>query len=540
MRRRNHWKRYVFTTICMILSAAFMSYGAPDGAGPDQLRSVTYVSDEWVINFWNSESDHMEEELAQIAADGFNSIILAVPWREFQPSVNPIQYSDYTFAKLDRIMRAAGEQGLWVSLRVGYTWDYCPGESPQNRYKKLLGDETMRSAWLSYAQRLYESVSGYENFYGGFITWEDFWNYVEDAPGQYGSSKAGAEEAKRIGFQKYLEDNYTLEQVNEYYGPAKSFDSFEQIGIPKRESPAYKLFFEFYDNFLNELLIQTQQVFPDLSMEVRLDVDPVQDINGETVGAAHYSTFPCGESSYTALMYSVSMGQAFERQLTAAEAVAMMEHQLNLVKAHNAGKPIYIDQLLYMDTTPGFGQNARLLEEERNAFLTGISGILRNYTNGYAVWTYRNYANNGVFNSQFALEGQGWDANRVTFVRRDDSNQARIQKGGSLSQNVGGRITSKGQFENHVRFMADSDRPVKLTVIMGSKTKEVTVDGKKQYDLNFGCFDYDQIRFRAAGEVYLDNISVYNFVQDGQLHDLDGSQLPCLEGIRQLNQMLNE
>lgn len=88
--------------------------------------------------------------------------------------------------------------------------------------------------------------------------------------------------------------------------------------------------------------------------------------------------------------------------------------------------------------------------------------------------------------------------------------------------------------------MADSDRPVKLTVIMGSKTKEVTVDGKKQYDLNFGCFDYDQIRFRAAGEVYLDNISVYNFVQDGQLHDLDGSQLPCLEGIRQLNQMLNE
>ena len=58
------------------------------------LKSATYYSDEWVINFWNSESSHMEEELKQIAEDGFNSIILVVPWREFQPSMNPQRYND--------------------------------------------------------------------------------------------------------------------------------------------------------------------------------------------------------------------------------------------------------------------------------------------------------------------------------------------------------------------------------------------------------------------------------------------------------------
>lgn len=535
-----HWRRYTAAILCMVLTATFLSYGVAEAALPERLASVTYMSDEWVINFWNAEDDHLEEDLAQIAADGFNSIVLAVPWREFQPGTNPIQYSQYPFDKLNRIMSAARDQGLWVVLRIGYTWDYCDGEAPQTRYKKLLGDEEIKAAWLDYAKTLYDTVSPYENFYGGFITWEDFWNYVEDAPGQYALNQAGINEAKRIGFQTYLEGHYTMDEVNRYFSPDKTFQNFEQVSIPKKDSLAYKLFFEFYDEFLNNLLKETQQVFPNLSMEVRLDVDPVTGLDGELVGAGHHQTFGCADSTYTSLMYSVSMGQPFDRLLTAAEAASMMEQQLDMVKAYNAGKPIYIDQLLYMDMTPGFEHNARLLEEERTTFLTSVSDILRRYTNGYAVWTYRNYANNGVFNSQFALESQGWESSRVKFAEHDGSNQALIQNNGRLSQDVGSRISSKQQFENHVRFTADSERPVKMSVTLGTKTKEVIVDGKKQYDLNFGRLEYDKVQFRAGGDVYVDNISVYNFVQDGQLYDLDGQELPCLEGIRSLNQMLKQ
>ncbi len=534
------WRRYAAVVLCMALSFTWLSYRDAEAAVPERLTSVTYVSDEWVINFWNTESDHLEQELAQIAADGFNSIILAVPWREFQPGTSPVQYSDYTFNKLHRIMSAARDQGLWVILRVGYTWDHCKGEAPQVRYRKLLGDEGMKAAWLDYAKTLYEAVSPYENFYGGFITWEDFWNYVEDAPGQFALTQSGIDEARRIGFQAYLESRYTIEEVNRYFAPDKTFQSFDQVSIPKKDSPAYKLFFEYYDEFLNGLLTETQQVFPNLSMEVRLDVDPVKGLDGDTVGAGHYQTFGCGSSTYTSVMYSVSMGQPFDRLLTAAEAAAMMDQQLNVVKAYNQGKPIYIDQLLYMDITPGFERNAKLMEEERNAFLTSIPDILRRYTNGYAVWTYRNYANNGVFNSQFALESQGWDSSRVKFVERGGSRQALIQNNGTLSQDVGGKISSKHLFENHVRFTADSDRPVKVSVTLGTKTKEVVVDGEGQYDLNFGRLEYDKVRFRAGGDVYVDNISVYNFVQDGQIYDLDGRELPCAEGIRKLNQMLKE
>lgn len=105
------------------------------------------------------------------------------------------------------------ESGVYL----GSLW----GEVPQIRYRKLLGDEKTRSVWLDYAKELYEAVSGYENFYGGFLAWEDFWNYMEDAPGLFDSDRAGIDEARRIGFQQYLEEHYTLEQVNEYFSPGR-------------------------------------------------------------------------------------------------------------------------------------------------------------------------------------------------------------------------------------------------------------------------------------------------------------------------------
>ena len=61
------------------------------------LKSATYYSDDWVINFWNSESGNMDQELARIAQDGFNNIILVVPWREFQPGMTPCTYNQYAW-----------------------------------------------------------------------------------------------------------------------------------------------------------------------------------------------------------------------------------------------------------------------------------------------------------------------------------------------------------------------------------------------------------------------------------------------------------
>ena len=79
-----------------------------------------------------------------------------------------------------------------------------------------------------------------------------------------------------------------------------------------------------------------------------------------------------------------------------------------------------------------------------------------------------------------------------------------------------------------------------MTIMYGYRTEEVLVDGEMHFDLNFGPSEYDLVEFRARDEVYLDNICVYNFVQDGQVYDLDGNALSCLDGLRTLNRLFGE
>lgn len=513
--------------------------GIRSEAAPSYLKAATYVSDAWVSNFWNSESDHMDEELAQIAADGFNSIVLVVPWREFQPGVLPVSYNRYAFQKLDKVMNAANAHGLMVELRVGYVWDYYNDDVVTGRFRDLLKDLSTRAAWLAYAKQIYRTASAHSNFYGGFMTWEDFWNYVEDAA-NLGKGANSRNAAKECGYQTWLKKHYSLKQVNEYYQPAEKFTSYDNVYISARKEYAYKLFYEFYDDFLNDLLEDTQKVFPNLSMEVRLDVDPVdaQDGNGQ-VGASHYGTFPCADAGYTSLMYSVSMGHGFGDVLSTQEAIKTMNEQLSLVRANNGGKPVFIDQLLYMDATEGFEQNARLAESHRGAFLTGIPDTLRAHTNGYAVWTYRNYTNNPVYNHQFALGTRGWNVTNGSVMERNGSSQLLLQSGGSLAQKVGHRIGGRTTRDGHVRFTADSDEPAVLTVKLGSMSQTVEVNGPKQYDLNLGRKGFYEVSFETDGDVYLDNIHVYNFVQDGQLRDIDGNELSCMGAMRTLNASMN-
>lgn len=539
MRQYRRYRRFAAGALAGLMITACPSGQAMAASAPHYMKSATYVSDVWVSNFWSSESDHMDEELAQIAADGFNSIILVIPWREFQPSIEPISYNSYTFKKLDKIMKSAEIHGLGVMFRVGYTWDYCNDDVSALRFRELLRDRATRAGWIDYARKLYEVGTAYPNFYGGFITWEDFWNYVEDAT-SFGNGTYSINEARKIGFQNYLKKHYTMKEINEAYGQENLFQKVDQVYIPRRSQYAYKLFYEFYDDYLNTLLADTQKVFPNLSMEVRLDVDPVDNIAGEgQVGVPHYQTFPCGDSEFTSVMYSVSMGRAAGQLVTAPEAINTMNEQLATVQANNGDKPVYIDQLLYMDATEGFEHNARLHESHRSAYLTALPDTLRRFTNGYAVWSYRNYTNNPVYNNQFALGSRGWTVTGGTVTARDGSNQMLLAAGGKLEQKVGHRISGRNTHENHVRFTADCDGTAVVTVALGKNTQQIEVQGSQMYDLNFGKISYYDVSFTTDAGVYLDNVEVYNFVQDGQLYDIDGNELSCLGAMRTLNAAMN-
>jgi len=503
---------------------------------PKYLKSATYFGDEWVMNFWNSELEDLETDFEKIRKDGFNSIIVAVPWREFQPQMDPMVYNDFALDQLDRVMAAAKEAGLWVSLRVGYTWDYYEdGTDVRDRYRHLSGDEMLLAAWDDYVKTIYERANAHGNLYGGFITWEDFWHFV------FFMTEQGREEqsiafAQRCGFTDYIRENYTLEEIKPLYD--EDFADYDQVYMPEKNQPALCLMYEFFDAWLNGFLIHTQEIFPDLSLEARMDMDLVYDTEGNQYWYGHEATYPCGNSTYVSLMYGVPMGHINQgERLDAAEALVTTGQMLDHVLQYTEGKKLYIEQFLYMDNTPGFEHNAQLKEDQLDDYIVACADLFQDRIMGYGVWAYQNYADNLIYNPQFALGEDGWSfEGGVEAVEYNGSMQAKLPVGGRLHRDI-----TRGEALTYVRFTVDGDEPVTLQVSLGGNTTEVHVGSGAigHGDAIELVFEGgDGLSFTADTQCYIDNVKIYNRIHEGQLYDMDGQELSCIDAIRKLNRKL--
>lgn len=341
----------------------------------DYVKAVHYFSDAWPINFWNSELDDLENEMQQIKNDGFNTIILVIPWKEFQTTTNPITYNEYPLKKLELIMNEAKRNDLYVMARIGYTWDFYNDDIENvllDRYYAIMYDDGVEAAWMDYASVLYKTLKGYSNFLGGFMCWEDFWNNVYIAKAV--TLENNVVIAEQMGYQAWVKENYTIAEINEIYD--EEFEDYSSIYIPEETSDEFVLFFEFYDNFLNSLLVKTQQVFPNLSMEVRVDADLIYT-NGEAEYYSHEKTYNCASSDFTTIVYGIPMG--FENKgerVCATEAVEMTSRILTNVNTVTNNKALFIDQFLFIDNTPAFAHNAQVVENELDLYLEKVSNIL--------------------------------------------------------------------------------------------------------------------------------------------------------------------
>lgn len=534
----NRKRLFAFLAAVVFCMAGLFGMTALAAEKPEYLKSVTYFGDEWPINYWNSEDKNMEANFDRIVADGFNSIILVVPWREFQPSTMPVSYNQYAFDRLNEVMDSAERHGLWVTLRIGYSWDYFGGSQLPERFANvIIKDSADLYAWLDYSKKLYETASAHPNFYGGFITWEDFWDFT------YFMSRENTREdriswAKQCGYTEYLQARYTLEEVGDRYGA--QFASFDEVYIPYGNHPSAALFYDYYDDFLMEFLKKTQAVFPELSMEVRADGDVIYDADGNRGYYSHGRTFSCEGAPYSALMYSVAMGQAnnFER-ITAQTALDAMRGHLANIYAIGGGKKLYIEQLLYMDTTAEFSHNAQIQDDQVDDYIMNLAPILQDTTMGYGLWVYRNYVNNGVYNSQFALGTQGWKTNGdIPVEDRSGSKMVRLSSGDEISQELFSRLNQGDQL--YVQFYADSDSGASLTVKVGDSKRTLRVNGKTNFFYSIPWQHKYDITFTSdKGTVYLDDIRIYTYEQNGRIYDVDGNPLDLDGAFRSLNSQLD-
>lgn len=515
--------------LCMLLLLSSLLCGfrtAPEAAaGGGHIKATMYFGNTWQINFWTGEHFDMDRDFSQIAEDGFNTVILVVPWRAFQPSPGGA-VSQSMLARLDDMMSRAEAAGLGVMLRVGYTWDMASGDDVIGRFNAMVYDKNMRASFKQYAASVCQTASKHANFAGAFLTWEDFWNYVSKA--EEAAQKGDLMEAGRSGYSAYILEKYDEEELAELYGNEKDART---APFPTMDSPAYGLFLEWYDTVLMEILEETQEVFPGISMECRLHQDNVYKEDGTLTGYSHHETFAAGNADYTSAMLSVDMAAG---NGTDGASVAGTNRSLLAFMKGTAGKPVFVDQFLYQETTPGF-DNLAHISGDMNGYLTRMGGVFRDCTIGYGLWSYRDYTDNLIYNPEFGLALDGWTMTAGKIESVEGNHMARIKPGGMISQNLSSRAYLSDK-PSRVRFRVIAETPAVLTVMLGGKTIKQEVEAGDRTV----TFEYDEslksgLTIMSTADVLVDDIQVYSHVTEGGIYDLDGNPGPNLSGLRALN-----
>lgn len=520
------------------LAAALFATAAAVDSG--YLRGVHYFGDAWPVNFWDSfRPAGAPADFRKIRENGFNTIVLVIPWGAFQPSIDPVHYDDQMFARLLDLLRTAERAGLRVALRLGYEWDFTPGvQLHHERYALLFSDDAVHAAWLEFLAEVWRRVGSEPNLAFGFVTWEDFWSFGTVTGGSPKDRSAGA---GTTGYRAWLRQRHRLEDVGRTYGVA--FQSWEDVPLPETRKPGYELFLAFQDHLLVERLFKPSiQRFPRLSMEVRVDQDPVIR-DGKPTWVPHFATYALPGSPYTTTYYSVSWGADGPR-VSRARALELMRAMLESVRAR-AQSPIFIDQFVPFDNTPGFEGNATLASEERAAFVVEAAANLRDLSSGYALWTYRDYASNAIYNARFELGLRGWQAGGSARLQDHDGDPAvLLPRRGRIRQHIAPLQTGVATFgafpTARLCFWARPRRARSEVAVRFEKFAQVQViSGPGEYCLEVPRREaYDLSLETRSGATLVDDVRLYAFVAHGEFQALDGSPLQLLPAIRKLNEAL--
>lgn len=326
----------------------------------------------------------------------------------------------------------------------------------------------------------------------------------------------------------------------------KRFSDFGEIPIPSRNSVAYRIFYKFMDyELIHKFLAKAQSRYPSLSMEVRVDSDPIYQPGHNTPISwqSHHLTYALKGTGYTTIYYSPSMGAKNNSDFEpVSTALNMLNDSLSDILKYSGGNKIFIDQFLFTDNTPGFKGNTKIYPNKINAYLINSAKYLNKYTRGYAIWAYRDYEANAVYNPSFAEGTQGWTVSGSVIKTK---NGVLLADGTTLAQKIAKSRDHYYQYRDKetVSFLAKSPKNMSLIVTLGDKL-ETTIKVKKgrrlyHFDEPLSELHNLDIKFNAAaGEVEISQVEIYSFIQKGGVRGTSLAPERYLKGIKGLNALL--
>ncbi len=401
----------------------------PIGPGAAYLRGAHWFGGGWAVNFWNTRlEDRAAEDFAALRADGFNTVVLVIPWPGFVESAENGALVPERAERLGNLIDMAGDAGLNVILRIGYAYDSAVQLSGR-WLLRLWFEEPLRLAWLEYIAALWEIAESRPQVRFAFITWEDLWAITGLGSG---NAQDRLNNAGRSGYRAWLEQYSDLQTVRERYGV--NFSDWSEVPVPRRMEPAYGMFMDFIDHaWIHRFFKPAQAVFPTLSMEVRIDSDPIWNGPGDLAyWHSHELAWDLPGAPWTTVYWSPAMGSANQGDTLSPErAVELLEFQMTRLRAVTGNRPIFIDQFLVEDFTPGFEMNDRLARDSVDEFLELATPVLRALTHGYALWAWRDYEHNAVPSPDFSRTADNWVGEREL---APDAGSYRLARGETLQR----------------------------------------------------------------------------------------------------------
>lgn len=513
----------------------------------DYIKSVHYFSSAWPKTFWqNFEEKDVPAELQQIKQDGFNTIVLTVPWRGFEKNFSSDQTTSVQamYARLDFLLKEVSQLDLRFMLRLGYPHDFTPevDASILQLCQGMYTDEKTRQQWLKYLGNVKRTVEPYQSHSAGMmISWEDFWcpHFVFTAQPE----EKRLELAQAMGYSDWLKSGQNRQnQVKALLGVNEITPT--NTPIPEKTHQSYVLFLDFVDQKLDDILQLTRQVFPHTALEIRVDKDPVKVDDGMVwVGHDLY----LDDTQHRATYWAPFWGAKNQGELLSAdEALAKFDYFLDYVTGDGQNINHVIEQFNFTDNTPYFPNNANIKPDDVNDFLIQAAPLLKQKSTGYGLWAYRDYADNLFYNAYFEQGLQGWQHNEHVEINSiEGDNYVRINANGFIEQTmrISDRVMWAVSYE-HMNFCYQGHKTGELMITVN--TEEVarlsTRTGHHCHQIPAQLFKAHlngTIRIKALNEVVIDEIKIYGFVQELGVYDHFGQPGPYLEGIRQLNRTLD-
>jgi hypothetical protein len=526
---------------CLLAVAFFISFSVQAGDS-DYIRATTYFGSAWPVNYWNSSLNQTDKDFLEIKDDGFNAVVLVVPWGEFQPGLEPVRYNEEAYRRLAKVCHSAKRQGLKVFLRVSYLWDMYPGRELPNteRINALISSDALLPAWQKYLSRIGFATKSCAE--GSFISWEDFWPAMQQAENVI-SDIDGALLSRKIGFDKWARKNADKDFLKKYALTEKRLGAYP---IPGRKSPDFRQVYKWFDDqLLDRLMLALAKNLANASIEARVDDDPIY--NGEKLidWYSHKKTYQVSTSPYVMTYWAPAMGAENRRESDSANKVLDRFTYMQKKISKDTENKIFIEQFLFKDNTPSMAQNAIIAPEEVSHFLKNIATPMLKQTSGYALWGARDYDASTLFNGSFSLGALNWKfSSGANVIKLKDNFYARLKKGASILQSVSSDRDLYRGFAKSTTLRFSAIGAGVMTATYAGYTNRITLSAaensvKLTFPVAHGT-NSDLILTSEGGTIDVTDIYLYNFTQISDVRNSLGQPARHLNDIRALNKALAE